>query len=155
MYQIIRPAALLRSTLLLLVVGWGGLAVLFFFTEPLVWPRWFFYLFWFAGLTGAALPVTYFLNLRFPTDPPAEAGSILRQAMWFGVFGSLVAWLQLGRVMAFWIWIGLPAALGGAEYLFRLRERARWRPPFPPEESPFVGDPSQIRIRSDRPGADD
>jgi hypothetical protein len=40
-----------------------------------------------------------------------------------------VAWLLLGRVMTFWVWIGLAGGLIAAEYLIRMRERALWRPP--------------------------
>jgi hypothetical protein len=84
---------------------------------------------WFIALSGTALPIVYLLNVRFPSDPPSEPGSIVRQALWIGVYGSVVAWLQLGHVMAFWIWIGLAGGLITVEYLIRLRERASWRPP--------------------------
>jgi len=114
-----------------MIAGWGGLALMvFFFQEPpLVWARWGFFVLWFVGLSGTALPLVYFLNLRFPRVPPAEPHTIVRQSMWFGVYGSLIAWLQLGRVMAFWLWIGLATGLAVVEYLLSLRERARWRPP--------------------------
>ena len=57
-----------------MIIGWGGLILLFFCFEipPLVWARWGFFALWFIALTGTALPITYFLNLRFPSDPPAE-----------------------------------------------------------------------------------
>jgi hypothetical protein len=121
----------MSSALFLMVAGWGGLAALIFVFQspPFVWARWGFFGLWFMGLTGTALPIVYFLNLRFPTDPPIEPGSIVRQAMWVGLYGCIIAWLQLGRVMAFWIWIGLGAGLLAVEYLLRLRERAGWRPP--------------------------
>ena len=111
--------------------GWGGLAlmVLVLQSPPVVWARWGFFMLWFIALTGTALPVAYFLNLRFRSIPRAEPHTVVRQAMWVGVYGSLVAWLQLGRVMAFWIWIGLAMGFMAVEYLMRLRERARWTPP--------------------------
>ena len=57
-----------------MILGWGGLALLIFFFEvpPLVWARWGFFALWFIALTGTALPVVYFLNLRFSPDPPTE-----------------------------------------------------------------------------------
>ena len=121
----------LTSALFLMAVGWGGLAllILVYAVPPFVWARWGFFALWFTALTGTALPITYFLNLRFPADPPAEPQAVVRQAMWFGVYGAILAWLQLGRVMAFWMWIGLAGGLIGVEYLIRLREQARWRPP--------------------------
>jgi len=121
----------LLSSLFLMVVGWGGLAllILVYGVPPFVWARWGFFALWFTALSGTALPITYFLNLRFPSDPPVEPQTTVRQAMWFGVYGSILAWLQLGRVMAFWVWIGLAGGLIGVEYLIRLREQSRWRLP--------------------------
>jgi len=121
----------LSSSLFLMAVGWGGLILLIFVFQmpPLVWARWGFFALWFTALSGTALPIVYFLNLRFPSNPPAEPRSIVRQSLWVGVYGCIVAWLQLGYVMAFWIWIGLAGGLIAVEYLIRLRERAGWRPP--------------------------
>jgi hypothetical protein len=121
----------ITSAIVLMFAGWGGLTLilLVFQLPPVVWARWGFFVLWFTALTGTALPVAFLLNLRFPSDPPAEPRVIVRQALWVGVYGCLVAWLQLGRVMAFWIWIGLAVGLIAVEYLIRLRERARWQPP--------------------------
>lgn len=121
----------LSSSLFLMAAGWGGLVLLIFILElpPLVWARWAFFALLFTALTGTALPVVYFLNLRFPSDPPAESHSIVRQALWVGSYGSILAWLSLGRVMTFWVWIGLAGALIAVEYLIRMRERAVWHPP--------------------------
>lgn len=121
----------LLSACFLMLAGWGGLAVLVFAAQvpPVVWARWGFFVLWFMALTGTALPIAYFLNLRFPSDPQAPPHAVVRQAMWVGVYGCLVAWLQLGRVMAFWLWIGLAAGFMAVEYLIRVREAARWRPP--------------------------
>jgi hypothetical protein len=114
-----------------MLLGWGGLALLIlaYSVPPLVWARWGFFALWFTALTGTALPFTYLLNLRFPTEPVAEPETIVRQAIWVGIYGSVLAWLQLGRVTAFWIWIGLAGGLAGVEYLIRLREQAQWHPP--------------------------
>ena len=119
-----------------MLAGWGGLALIVFGFQlpPLVWARWGFFVLWFTALTGSALPLVYLLNVRFASGPPAPPRAIVRQALWVGVYGCLVAWLQLGRVMAFWIWIGLAAGLIAVEYLIRLRERARWQPPEAPDE---------------------
>ncbi len=119
------------SAMFLMLIGWGGLALIIFVFSlpPLVWARWGFFALWFVGLTGLALPFTYFLNLRFPSDPPAEPNAIVRQAIWVGVYGSVLAWLQLGHLITIWVWMGLAGGLIAIEYLIRLRERARWRPP--------------------------
>ena len=62
------------SASFLIVVGWGGLALMVYVFQlpPVVWARWGFFVLWFVALTGAALPAAYFLNLRFPSEPPAE-----------------------------------------------------------------------------------
>ncbi len=121
----------------MMLVGWGGLALLIvvFSVPPLVWARWGFFALWFVALTGTALPIVYFLNLRFPSEPPVEANAIVRQAIWVGVYGATLAWLQLAQIATLWIWLGLAGGLIAVEYVLRSRERARWRPPL--EESEF------------------
>ena len=119
-----------------MLVGWGGLALLIFvFKEPpLVWARWGFFALWFVALTGTALPIVYFLNIRFPSEPRAEANAIVRQAIWVGVYGATLAWLQLGQIATLWVWLGLAGGLIAIESVLRSRERARWRPPLEGEE---------------------
>ncbi len=127
--------------LFLLIIGWGGLWLMLFIFDltPLVWARWGFFALWFMGLTGIGLPFAFFFNLRFPSHPPAEPNVIVRQSLWLGVYGSTLAWLQLGRLVTLWAWMGLAAGLIMVEYLIRLREQARWHPPTPdlePDEPP-------------------
>ena len=109
-------------------IGWGGLLMVIQSTLPTLGPRWLFFFLGVLALTGPALPIVYFLNLRFPSDPPVQGMVILRQALWVGVFGSTIAWLQLGRVLT----TGLALILAGVfvliEFLLRLFERSRWNP---------------------------
>ena len=130
-----------------MAVGWGGLVLLIFYFEvpPLVWARWGFFALWFIALTGTALPVTYFLNLRFPSVPPAEAEAVIRQSMWVGFYGSALAWFQLGHLITLWVWMGLAGGLVAIESLIRWRERARWRPPsIKPQPSPADTRPAPL-----------
>jgi len=53
---------------------------------------------------------------------------ILRQAMWVGVFGSTVAWLQLGRVLTPVMALILTGVFALIEFLLRLFERSLWNP---------------------------
>ncbi len=124
------------SGLFLMVVGWGGLALLIFYfnVPPFVWARWGFFVLWFIALAGTALPIVYFLNVRFPSTPRAEPNAIVRQALWVGVYGATIAWLQLGQLVTLWVLVGLGAGLVAIEYLMGSRERARWRPPTEPLE---------------------
>ncbi len=76
-----------------------------------------------------ALPATWFLNLRFPSNPPAGGTVIMRQSIWVGVYGALLIWLQQERLVTIWTGIGLAVGLIAIEYFVRMRENARWQPP--------------------------
>ncbi|HOA21200.1 MAG TPA: hypothetical protein PKL82_01775 [Anaerolineaceae bacterium] len=121
----------LPAFLILLAAGGGGLAVLLNLTLPTLGPRWLF--FFFLVLLGAALalPAAYFLNLRFPTTPPAESAVILREALWAGIFISLMAWLRMGRVLTFPLGVLIAAGFVLIEVLLRLWDRSRWKPDNP------------------------
>jgi hypothetical protein len=118
----------LLLTIVLTLTGWGGLLLIITTTVPELMPRWLFFFLGVPALTGPALPIVFYLNKRFPSDPPVEGMVILRQALWIGVFGGTVAWLQLGRVLN----PGLALILAGVfiliEFLLRLFERSRWNP---------------------------
>ncbi|KAF0107040.1 MAG: hypothetical protein FD146_2150 [Anaerolineaceae bacterium] len=130
----------LPSALILFLVGWGGLALLFTFSLPDVWPRWTFFVLWDLALTGTALPAAWFLNLRFPGTPSAGDAVVVRQAIWAGVYGATLAWLQLGGVASLWIIVGLAAGLAAIETLIRMRERSLWQPPATEEDEPETDD---------------
>ena len=110
------------------LVGWGGIGYLFLEMPPELGPRWLFFFFLMMARSGLSLPVTYFFNLRFPTDPPADSSVVLREAMWFGVYGCTLAWLQLGRVLTPGMTVVLAAGLLLVEFLLRLGERSLWSP---------------------------
>jgi hypothetical protein len=124
----------LPSALALAILGWGGLAALFYFSLPFVWSRWGFFVLVIMALTGTALPIVFFLNQRFPSDPPAESNVIVRQAVWVGVYFATLAWLQLGRLVTLYVILGLAAGLFATEYFIRLREKANWNHPAIPDD---------------------
>lgn len=115
-------------SLFLSLLGWGGLVYLVLETLPYLGPRWLFFFFFTLAFSGLALPVTYFLNRRFPSSPPADSSIILREAMWVGVYCSGLAWLQLGRVLTGGLALVLAAGLILVEFLLRLGERSLWAP---------------------------
>lgn len=119
-----------------MLVGWGGLLAVVYFSLPLVGFRFLFFALIIFALTGTVLPIVYFFHRRFPSEPPAEANVIVRQAVWFGVYGATLAWLQLGRLVTVYVILGLAGGILAIEYFLRLRERARWNPPVIDDDQP-------------------
>ena len=120
--------AFLPLSLLLTLAGWGGLFLVIRTTVPTIGPRWLFFFLGVIALTGPVLPIVYFLNKRFPSDPPVAGMVILRQSLWIGVFGSTAAWLQLGKVLTPVLALVLAGVFVLIEFLLRLFERSRWIP---------------------------
>jgi hypothetical protein len=118
----------LTAFLILFLTGWIGLVIIIFATLPTLGPRWLFFFLGVIALTGTALPITYFLNKRFPSTPPAEKYIIIRQAIWFGVYGSSLAWLQMGQVLNASLALILAGAFIVIELLLRVWERSHWKP---------------------------
>lgn len=112
----------------LMLVGWGGLAAVVWYTPPTVWPRWLFFFLSVLAFTGTALPVMAFLNLRFQSNPPATVGTVMRQALWVGIYFPTLEWLRIPRVLSLTIALLLAAAFIAAEALLRVRERSQWKP---------------------------
>jgi hypothetical protein len=122
------------SSLTLIVLGAGGMFLLVNQTLPFVWYRWGFFILLILALTGIALPIVYFFHRRFPGEKPAEPNVIVRQSLWFGVYGATLAWLQQGRLVTVYVILGLAGGLVAMEYFIRLRELSHWKPPADPDE---------------------
>lgn len=118
----------LFTSLLLLLIGATGLAALFVFMVPTLGPRWLFFFLTTLTASGFAMPIVYFLNRRFMSQPPATAAVIVREAIWFGILVDILLWLQLGRVLNVTLTGFLIAGLILIEFLLRLRERSRFSP---------------------------
>ena len=118
----------LPASVILILSGWGGLAYLILYTLPTVWNRWLFFFLGILAIAGLMLPLVAFLNLRFPTQPPATLGTLLRESALFGVYFATIAWLQLGRVLTPALAALIAFGLTMIEFLIRLREKARWEP---------------------------
>ena len=111
-----------------MLIGWGGLILLFNFFLPSLWPRWLFFFLIVCATSGTALPAAAMLNNRFPSDPPASSQVILRQALWAGIYFSTLAWLQFGGVFTFGLALLMSLGIVAIEWLLRLRERNEWIP---------------------------
>jgi len=82
--------------------------------------------------------VAYFINLRFPSTPPAPASVLLREALFFGVYIDLIIWMRFGKVLNFATGVFVLIGFVLIEVLLRWRERARFTPDAGDEESPSV-----------------
>jgi hypothetical protein len=116
----------LLTALFLFITGWGGFAVILLTTVPTLGPRWLFYFFLFLGLTGLIMPVTDFFNRRFPSKPRASADIVIRQAVWFGLYGCVLAWLQFGRILNSGLVLFLGIGIVAIELFLRMNERSRF-----------------------------
>jgi hypothetical protein len=114
------------ASLILIVVGWGGLYQLVTTTLPRVGQRWLFFVLLHIAVSATVLPFIRYLNIRFtPVDydlPPS--GVIVRQSVWLGVFAVTCAWLQIPRVLSLPTAFFLALALVVIEVFLRSRELA-------------------------------
>lgn len=110
----------------LALVGWVGVLALIFYTVPIVEARWMFFLLATALLTGTAVPFIRYLNRRFERRNPTSA-VLLRRALWIGVLGVTMAWLQIGRSLSWGSGLLLAGVFIGIEWLLEMRDRSRYR----------------------------
>ena len=122
----------LPAALILMLLGWGGLAYVLLETEPSGGTRWAFFFTGVLALSGVALPIVAYLNRRFPSVPPPSSAVIVRQAIWIGIYFPTLLWLRIGRVVNLSLALLLAAGLILIEFLLRLRERSQWKPESPP-----------------------
>jgi len=114
--------------ILLIAVGWIGLYALIELTRPTLGPRWLFFFLVTIALSGTALPIIYFLHLRFPSTPSANANVMIREALMVGVYFDLIAWMQMGRVLNLALVIFIAVGLILIEILIRMSEKSRFKP---------------------------
>jgi uncharacterized membrane protein len=120
--------AIIITSLVIAAIGWVGLFFLLQYTQPYLGPRWLFFFLLTMAISGTALPIVYFLNIRFPSETPANTSVIIRQALWFAIFFDLLAWLQLGRVLNSILIAVIALGIIAIENLIRMVERSHWQP---------------------------
>lgn len=120
--------SIIITSLVIAFIGWAGLFFLLQYTQPYLGPRWLFFFLSTMAISGTTLPIVYFLNIRFPSDPPANTSVMIRQALWFAIFFDLLAWLQLGRVLNSILVVVIALGIIAIENLIRLVERSHWQP---------------------------
>ena len=87
-------------------------------------PQLLFFIFVFVGLSSATVPATAYLNYRFakPDWLERDRTRLIRQGAWVGLFGVILAYLQLIRALNVMIAFFLLAAFVIIELLFLTRE---------------------------------
>jgi len=117
---------LLISSIFLTILGGGGLAFIFMFLKPTLGPRWMFFFFLSIIGAGIALPFCYLIQRRF-ANQVVPGKVLIREAILFGVFLALVAWLQLGRVLTNLIIVIIAVGFVLLEMLLRMAEKATFK----------------------------
>jgi hypothetical protein len=117
---------ILMAAFILTFIGLTGLAVMVFFTEPTLGPRWLGYFFLTMLASGLILPCVFIFQRRIAKQPVSD-GVLIREALWFGIYVDLIAWLQLGRVLNALIAIFLAGGFIVLEVLLRMSESALFK----------------------------
>ena len=84
--------------------------------------------FFFLTIIGAglALPISYLIQRRFANQViPGKV--LIREAILFGVFLALTAWLQLGRILTNLIIVIIAIGFILLEMLLRMAEKATFK----------------------------
>ncbi len=123
------PIAYLPLIIVFLVFGAGGLLILMTTYEPTLGPRWLFFFLLVIAFTGVALPISILLNQRFPTHPPANPNTVIREALWAGIYVSTLAWLTNGRVLNFGLGLIFFIGFVAIEAFWRIWEQSQWSKP--------------------------
>jgi hypothetical protein len=121
---------LLIASVLLMLIGWGGLYQLISTTLPRIGGElWLFFVLLQLAVTGTVIPVVRYLNMRFTsirTEPPTS-GVIVRQSIWVGLFVVTCAWLQIPRALSLPLVAFLIVVFVVVEIFLRTRELAEER----------------------------
>lgn len=118
---------LLIAALLMMLLGWAGLYQLITSSLPRIGGElWLFFILLQIAVTGTALPLVRYLNVRFTAleDAVPPAGVIVRQSIWVGLFVVTCFWLQIPRALSLPLAGFLAFVLIVLEIFLRSRERA-------------------------------
>jgi magnesium-transporting ATPase (P-type) len=114
------------TSLMLSILGLGGLAFILITLEPTLWPRWLFYFFLTMAGTGVALPAAYIIQRRLAKQyVPAKV--LIREGLLFGIYLDLLAWLQIGRIASNLVIFLLAGGMILLEIFLRMAEKATFR----------------------------
>jgi hypothetical protein len=114
-------------SVLMFVGGWLGLYWLVTTRLPRIGGElWAFFALLTIAVTGTALPLVRYLNMRFtPMQAELPSGGVLvRQSIWIALFVVTCAWLQILRTLSLPIAFFLAFVLVVIEIFVRSRELA-------------------------------
>lgn len=121
---------LLVAAAVLFIAGWGGLYFVISQMQPRIGGElWMFFVCFFLGVTGIAIPFVRYLNVTF-TPVEAEvppSGVIVRQSIWIGLFFVMCAWLQIPRALSLPLALFMALIFIVVEIFLRTREIAAFR----------------------------
>jgi hypothetical protein len=115
----------LIAALLMMLGGWGGLALLIQTKPPRIGSElWGFFVLLHFAVTGTVLPFVRYINVRLTLStvelPPG--GIIVRQSVWIGLYAVICAWLQILRALSLPIAFFLALVFVVLEGFLRMRE---------------------------------
>lgn len=105
----------------LILVGWGGIFLLVQNFIPTPGWRWVFFMLFYMAAAGTSLPFLRLLNHRLVGDFVSNA-VIIRESLWFGLYATTCAWLQIWRALNWPVAILLGMAIVVIEGFLRIRE---------------------------------
>ena len=92
------------------IVGIGGVVLLIYFTKPTLQFRWLFFFLSLIGVSGFSLPLLSLFHLRFSSPESVNESVLLREAIMMGILINLIAWLQIGDMLTFAVFLLIVAA---------------------------------------------
>jgi hypothetical protein len=93
----------LLASLLMFIVGWGGLAHLVITTRPRVGGElWLFFILLQIAVTGTAIPLVWLVCQRLARsdNPLPLVGIVVRRSVWIGIIVVTGAWLMIPRYLS-------------------------------------------------------
>ena len=120
----------LLASLLMFVIGWGGLLYLVVATRPRIGGEiWLFFILLQIAVTGTAIPILCLISqrLRPENDRVPLAGVVVRRGVWIGIIVVTCAWLMIPRYMSLPILLILILLFVVIEVFLRNRELANER----------------------------
>lgn len=120
----------LLASLLMFVIGWGGLLYLVISTRPRIGGEiWLFFILLQIAVTGTAIPILRLISQRLaPVNEPIPLdGVIVRRGVWIGIIVVTSTWLMIPRYMSLPILLILIILFVVIEVFMRNRELANER----------------------------